>query len=504
MSLTRLQQLFIAQERIEGTASTSNFTAAAGKYLAIDPTMTFEVETYQRDVARESFTPLSPLAGAVLGTCSFSLEAAAKTGTAATSTRPAFDLPLIACGFRRELCYRITLSPATITGGPLRHGTIINQTLSGATLYVVGDYYTGAPYIWATKGEIGGTAYLANSTAVTSGSAWTFTGGSFSSTGTPAVDAVGWFPSSVQLYAMTFATGSPQTFAKGVTIVGQGSGNGVAVAYYNTGGTTPPTSSQSVIVRRLQGSFAINESVNLYDADTGVLLGSVSLSSSVSTAFVQVGQVGAAVTIGLSKDGIRESIVGARGNVTISGNIGEPMLMNFTFQGIKDAVVDSGAVSGIAYDDATPPVLLGSTVSIGDDAISSFGGQKTLCTSTFTADMGNDIQYRRCMTASTGIDGIYFNGRTPTLAMDPELTQEVNFDLMANYFAANRVRMDVVAGVTAPSKFRLNFPSMAVQSIGQGDRNGLIVRDTSFALHSGSSSSVSGDNEFAIIWDTGV
>jgi hypothetical protein len=495
MALTRLQQLCIAQETIEGTVPAAGlFLAANGKYLAIDPSMTFEVETYTRDVARESFTPLSPLAGAQLGSCSFSLEAAGKTGTPATGTRPAFDLPLIACGFQRQLLYRIEVSgSAFTTGTKLAHGTTLTQGTSNATLFVVGDYYNGTQYVWATKGEIGLVNYLGNATAVTSSTNWSWTGGTFTATaGTPTITAVGWYPTSVPLYAMTFT--SAQAFNAGVIIVG--ASGGIAIAYY------APSSATQVIVRRISGTFGTSESVTFYE--NGSSIGSGTTSASSSTAFVQVPGIAASISIGLSKDGVRESLKGARGSVSVSGNIGEPLLLNFNFQGIKDAVVDSGSVSGITYNDLTPPVLLGATMSIGDDGITSSTGQKTVCATALNIDFANDLQYRRCMSAATGIEGIYQNGRTPTMTLDPEQSPELDFDFMANYFAANNVRMDIVAGSATANKFRLKMNNMALQSIGQGDRNGLIVRDVSFALHSGTSSSVAGDNEFALIWDISV
>lgn len=497
MALTRLQQLFIGQEIVEGTVNSTLFSAANGKYLAIDPQMTFEVETYTRDVARESFTPLSPIAGAQLASCSFSLEAAGKTGTPATGTRPAFDIPLIACGFQRQLLYRIEVSGSAFTAGTkLAHGTIITQGTSTATLFVVGDYYTGSQYVWATKGEIGAVNYLGNAIAVTSSTSWSSPGSAVTFTaaaGTPAITAVGWFPTSVPLYSMTFT--ASQSFAAGLLIVGQTS-KAIAVSYYAVSVST------QAIVRRISGSFQTSETVDIYQ--NGSIIGSATLSASALTAFIQAIGIGAATSIGLSKDGVRESMKGCRGSVSLSGNIGEPLLFNFNFQGIKDAVLDEGSVAGITYNDLTPPVLLNTTMTIGDDGITSSTGQKTVCASTFNIDFANDNQYRRCMSAATGVDGIYTNGRTPTMTMDPEQSPEVDFDFMANYFASNNLRMDIVAGSSTANKFRLKLNNMALQSIGQGDRNGLIIRDVSFALHSGSASSVAGDNEFAIIWDIGV
>lgn len=496
MSLTRLQQLFCAVETVEGTFTSTLFTSANGKYLAIDPQMTFEVESYQRDVARETFTPLSPVAGAVLGTTSFSLEAAGRT-SGGLGTRPMFDIPLVACGFRRDRLYRFDVSGA-ITNGPIRHGTLITQTSGGATFTAIGTYYNGAPYVWATQGLIGaaGNLYLGSGTPG-AGTAFTFPGsGSFTTSGSISETAIGWYPWSVPLYTLLFNVA--QSFNKAHTIVGNTS-KAIAISYYDM--PASPATTQC-IVRRVSGAFTAGETVSIY-SETGVLLTS-SAALAGSNQYLQADNVCRTASIGVAKDGVFESMAGCRGSVSITGNIGEPVLFNFTFQGIKNAVVDSGNVSGITYDTLVPPVLLGATVTAGDDAITTLGGQRTVCATSFGIDMAADVQYRRCMSASTGIDGIYQNGRVPTLTIDPEQAPELDFEFMANYFAGDSNRMNIDVGSTAANKFRFIMPTMTLQSIGQGDRNGIITRDVSFALNSGSSSSVSGDNEFAIIWDTGV
>ena len=171
MALTRLQQLFIKVETVEGTLANNLYATTEGRYLAIDPQMTFEVESYQRDVARETFTPLAPVAGAVLGSASFTLEAAGRT-SGGLGVRPMFDIPLVACGFRRDRLWRFDVS-GSITGGPIRHGTTITQTTGGATFTTIGTYYTGAPYVWATQGLIGSVNYLGTGTPGV-GTAFTF------------------------------------------------------------------------------------------------------------------------------------------------------------------------------------------------------------------------------------------------------------------------------------------------------------------------------------------
>ena len=495
MALTRLQQLCLRAETVEGTF-TDPFSTTYASYLAVDPSLTFDVETYERSVARESFTPLAPLAGAVLGSASFSLEMTSRSATYSTTNTPSFDLPLRACGFQRLELFRIQITSAGITGGPLLHGTVIEQGTSLSKLTVVGNYYTDSAvqYIWATKGP----GYASSSTAGLYGDAvapttvtsWTFTGGSFTaSAGTPAITALGWVPTSSSLYSIT--AGTAQTLSSGTVLVGATSGAiAVVVGYYGAA-----ASRTDYFVRRVQGTFG-SETVTPYVAG-------VSGTTFTVSGFAQLATHAPALTIGLSKDGTRESLTSSRGTVSISGNIGEPVLFAFNFSGVKYAVTDAGSLTGVTFLDRTPPVLLGATMNAGDAAITTFSGQKSFCASSFTLDVANDIQYRRCLTAATGIDGIYINGRAPAGTIDPEQSPELDFDWMANFFSTGSLRMDVVTGSGA-DKFRFKINNMAIASVGQGDRNGIIVRDIGFNLHSGSTSSVGGDNEMCIIWDPSV
>jgi hypothetical protein len=496
MALTRLQQLCIAAESVEGTAvaAATLFSASNAKYLAIDPSMTFEVETYQRDVARESFTPLSPLAGAVLGSCSFSLEMSAKSASPITiSNAPQWDLPLTACGFRRERLIRLTLS-AGVTTNAIAHGTLLTAT---GTATAIGNYPIGSTTVWCSKGS---ENTLGNSTPMGTVSLTSSSGSVAHGTVTAssANAAIGWFPSSVALYKATVASLSAALNANDV-VVGNSSG-AIGIVYYAAASTATV-----VYMRRVQGTFTTSDTACVVYRAGSVVSGlNPSFSGGSYTqafdATASVYNIAPAVSIGLSKDGVRESIKGARGSVSISGNVGEPVLLNFNFQGIKEAVVDGGSVASVTYDDATPPVLLGATMTVGDSNFTA-AQRKSFCATSFSFDMANDIQYRRCLTAATGIDGIYYNGRTPTGTINPDLSLELDYDWMDNYFSATTLGIDTTVGTTAPNKFRVNVLNAAVTAVGQGDRNGIITRDITFNMSSGSSSSVAGDNEFVVIWD---
>jgi hypothetical protein len=494
MALTRLQQLCLRQESSEGVY-TDPFAATYAKYLAVDPQMTFEVETYQRDIARASFTPLAPLAGAVLGQCSFSLEAAS-TGTTITGV-PNFDVPLRACNFRRELVHRLTIG-AIGGSGTFLHGETVSQASSGATGIVIGNTVNGETYLYISQANGLGTATFNAINLIT--------GATSGATATPtaynADYAFGYWPISQPLHNLTFASAvTSGSIVAGDTIRGVTSG---AIAIAAVDATTALGTTQTLHVRRVLGTFQANESVTLNGSAfaTALINNAAQAFSSVDSAAPLATKIPVApsISIGLCKDGVRESLYNCRGNVTISGNIGEPLIFAFTFSGIKNAVADAGNISGVTYSDRLPPVLLGATMRVGDPGISTVGAERTLCATSLSVEMGNDIQYRRCMNAATGIDGIYINGRNPTGSFDPELQPEADFDYMNNYFTTGNVRMQMDVGSTTADKFRIKLHNMAISSVGQGDRNGIITRDVGFNLHSGSGTSVSGDNEMVIIW----
>ena len=78
MALTRLQQISIRQETTEASATAfgSLFAAALTKYLVIDPSLDFTVNTFNRNIKRGTLTPLQGLTGVKTGTCRFGVELA--------------------------------------------------------------------------------------------------------------------------------------------------------------------------------------------------------------------------------------------------------------------------------------------------------------------------------------------------------------------------------------------------------------------------------------------
>ncbi len=68
-------------------------------------------------------------------------------------------------------------------------------------------------------------------------------------------------------------------------------------------------------------------------------------------------------TLDRYEDGLMKRLLGTRGNVTIEGNAGEPVFLNFAFDGVYDAVTDVSLLT-VTYESTVPPVLLDAGASV--------------------------------------------------------------------------------------------------------------------------------------------
>jgi hypothetical protein len=130
----------------------------------------------------------------------------------------------------------------------------------------------------------------------------------------------------------------------------------------------------------------------------------------------------------MSKDAVREAIKAARGTVSFSGRIGEPMIMTFEFQGGLSensgaSSQDAGNVTGITYTSQVPPVLLDADL-VHMKSGTSWANRYGPCIASIDIAMANEIGFRECMADAAGIQETVLSGRTPTISIDPELVTE--------------------------------------------------------------------------------
>jgi len=94
--LTRQSVLFVKTETTYGTDVIGGSPTATDAVLSTIPDFSFDVESYERNLARESLSPLSPRITNINCSLSFSCEL---RGSGTATTAPEIDALLVACGF---------------------------------------------------------------------------------------------------------------------------------------------------------------------------------------------------------------------------------------------------------------------------------------------------------------------------------------------------------------------------------------------------------------------
>lgn len=485
--LSRLQQIALMQETYEGVGidHASLFVGGNASFLAQDPDINFDFARIDRKLKSPSLTPAAGLSGKETGTMTFGLELTG--GGSSISTIPQFDLPLRACGFRREVLMRYTIS--AVTGGPIRHGTRMSQAVSTAVATVVGDVYDGDTYFWCTV-ENG----LGTGTPNASGT-WTVVGGSatISVSARQVNAALGYWPVSQPITVLTLdSAGLQNNLSIGDLIYGVTSkAYGLIYEDYTSGASV-------TAIRNLRqtGQFAEGETVKRVsdDAEVGVL--------EADPVVWDKQLVCPTVSAGMTKNGVRESIKGARGNVKFNCVVGEQVIMDFEFKGAYNDHDDGVniAASGITYAQAIPPLCkgLGMTIGTGTDA-TLFSPNMT----NLTLDMGNNVQLRESFNAASGIFAAEIVSRSPSGSMNPEALPEGVHAWIGNWKDNQTERIKWNVGTTDGNLFQFQVASFSSKNVKTGDRNGRMTREIEFDLTTGTSTGqpvTDQDNEIVIIW----
>ncbi|HBG07666.1 MAG: hypothetical protein A2075_09080 [Geobacteraceae bacterium GWC2_58_44] len=190
------------------------------------------------------------------------------------------------------------------------------------------------------------------------------------------------------------------------------------------------------------------------------------------------------ITIWLYEDGAVHKLKGARGTVSFSGKVGEPIFAEFKFTGVWDGSPALAMVTP-TLEASRPPVFLNSTFTIdGYAAIPE----------TFSVDMGNDIQMRSSPGTESGYVSALLNDRKPTGKLDPEMVLPAAYDFMGKWKSgAAGVLVIGPVGTGNYNKFTMGAPKCVYTKVGSGERSGLVTADLDLQLAMNT-----GDDEFKL------
>lgn len=139
-------------------------------------------------------------------------------------------------------------------------------------------------------------------------------------------------------------------------------------------------------------------------------------------------------------DGVYVVIRGARGNVTISAAVGEPVYENYEFMGVYDHEQVTAAVPSVTYQTVTPAAFLGATFSINSVT--------TLLIRRFSLESGNVLVMRPDAANADGYRSCFIADAEAKIELEIEPELAATHDVFSLAEDATEMALSIVVGAT--------------------------------------------------------
>lgn len=170
------------------------------------------------------------------------------------------------------------------------------------------------------------------------------------------------------------------------------------------------------------------------------------------------------LTMALYEDGIANKIWGARGDVKLTLNQGEPGQLHFTFMGADFSVTDASLLSGVSYQTTKPPAFLNAQMTI--DSYAALVGK-------IEFSMGNKVTLRPDANQSSGNKSALISSRLPVMSLDPEKILVAAYDFYGKLRSGNEAAFTAQIGATAGNICTTTAPKVQYTKIDEAARDGL-------------------------------
>lgn len=257
-----------------------------------------------------------------------------------------------------------------------------------------------------------------------------------------------------------------------VATIGSPSGGPFVRGEEVTGGTSSATGR---VINRINaaGSMLIEVTSGTFTAGGESLTGGTS-SATASASAISAADAGIiytplsgatvpSVTLAAHFDGLRHLLVGARGTVNFTAEVGKPMMMEFEFTGVWTSTTDTALLT-ITHETTVPPQLLDAGSVL--DAFSP-------CFETISLNVQSEVQPRPCANNANGVLSFILTGREPQVGMDPEQTLEADHDFMAKYRGGDQVYTECNLGSSAGNRMKLVAGNIQYVEVSDDERNSL-------------------------------
>lgn len=495
--LSKRRQVVAVEETVGGTLASGLTTASNAGFVLTDASATLDVEAVERNILRESLTPVKSTPGQQAAGITLTTEIAG-TSAGTFGTTPLWGQLLEGCGMKSARFQSVAIGAFT-SGGPFQHGELVNGSVAGSGCgRVVMDTHDGATEILIE--QIGATS-IASGETITGQSS----GAVVAATGAAANAGHYWSPVSNVVKRMAAAITSGTVY-KGSLIEGATSGSRAIVERDFS------TSGQLYFYPVRGGAFTGGETLNiLYEPTAGSAVGFAANASpaeqfhtfpSLSMRFIEDGQ---AITV-----------AGARGSVSFNFEVNRPVTASFNFRGSLNSTDDQALIAGVSADaPASPPIWQGSAIGYtGNEtsALAQLADELEPCLTALSLDLGVTLSDRRCAASATGLEEVLGTARAGTGSMDPEVTLEADIPWLSYLKNGTTTRLRVPLGSTDGNRFTFFMPGVQFTGQSYGDRDGIATYDLPFNLTGGFHHNVDGagelldvyggDNELVILYHT--
>ena len=192
------------------------------------------------------------------------------------------------------------------------------------------------------------------------------------------------------------------------------------------------------------------------------------------------------LTIGMFEAGRLRSISGACGTAVLKGKAGDPMTIDWTFDGVWQPPTSTALITP-TYPTLLPPRFAGATVTVGATPYRI---------DTVEINLGVKVTLREDANNIAGYHAAYVVDRMPTIKIDPEALPLSTQDWYAAQLAGTLTSFSCAVGITAGNIVTIAAPNIQLNAApDNGDRNGIMTDQLEFLCTRNSSA---GDDELTI------
>jgi hypothetical protein len=186
------------------------------------------------------------------------------------------------------------------------------------------------------------------------------------------------------------------------------------------------------------------------------------------------------LSMALHDDGVIHQLKGARGNVKLAGRVGEPMFLDFAFEGVYHATAD-GATPSVTYADGAivPLALMGANIL----TLHTYNPVLTAV----ELDLGNTLALRESVNSAAGILSALITGRNPRGTLDPEMTTVAAHDWYGKFRSGATGALALNLTGSAGNRVAISAPAVQYRELSDAERNGNSARSLGilFAMNTG-------------------